>query len=137
MNSELPEFGGRLPQQAVGSRNPISIAMLFYVLTLAGIVAACLSKLTGNEGLTFTVLGTAAAAGSFLGLLIGFFGGTFYFKSIKASFIGLGVGLLLGAVGGVLTAVREIHFLPMMLIAFSGCWLLVVVMLLGARFQVR
>lgn len=118
-------------------RNPISIAMLFYVLTLAAIVAACLGRLTGDARVTYGTIGAAIAAGSFLGLLIGFLGGTFYFKSAKAALIGFGVGTLLGMVAGALSIVREVNFVPMMTIAFSGCWLMIVVMLLAARWQVR
>jgi len=137
MESESVEFGSSLPVRRLENRNPISIAMLFYVLTLAAIVAACLGKLSMTEGVTKTALGAAAAVGGVVGLLTGFLGGSFYFKSFKAASIGLGVGLVLGAVGGVLTVVRGEHFLQMMSIAFAGCWLMIVVMLLAARFQVR
>ena len=118
-------------------RNPISIAMLFYVLTLAAIVAACLGRLSGDARVTYGTLGTAIGGGSFMGLLIGFLGGTFYFKSVKASLVGFAVGALLGTAAGALTIIREVNFVPMMTIAFSGCWLMVVVMLLAARWQVR
>ena len=118
-------------------RNPISIAMLFYVLTLAAIVAACLGRLSGDARVTYGTLGTAIGGGSFIGLLIGFLGGTFYFKSVKASLVGFAVGALLGTAAGALTIIREVNFVPMMTIAFSGCWLMVVVMLLAARWQIR
>ena len=118
-------------------RNPISIAMLFYVLTLAAIVAACLGRLSGDARVTYGTLGTAIGGGSFIGLLIGFLGGTFYFKSVKASLVGFAVGAILGTAAGALTLIREVNFVPMMTIAFSGCWLMVVVMLLAARWQVR
>ncbi len=135
MERDSVEFGSALPARRLESRNPISIAMLFYVLTLAAIVAACVGKLSVTEGVTSTAVGAAAAVGSFVGLLIGFFGGSFYFKSYAAAFIGLGVGLMLGAVGGVLAMVQGEHFVSMLSIAFAGCWIVIVVMLVAARFQ--
>ena len=118
-------------------RNPISIAMLFYVLTLSAIVAACLSRLSGDSRITYVSLGTAIAGGTFTGLLIGFLGGTFYFKSVRASLIGFGMGAIVGTVAGALTLIREANFIPLMAITFNGCWLMIVVMLFAARWQVR
>jgi hypothetical protein len=118
-------------------RNPISIAMLFYILTLAAIIAACLGRLSGDARVTYNSLGTAIAGGTFIGLLIGFLSGTFYFKSVKASLVGVGVGAILGTVAGALTIIRDADFVPMMTVTFSGCWLMIVIMLLAARWQVR
>jgi hypothetical protein len=121
----------------VEHRNPISIAMLFYVLTLAAIIAACLGRLSGDARATYGTLGAAILSGSFIGIIIGFLGGTFYFKSVKAALVGFGVGTVLGAVAGALTIIREVNFVPMMTIAFTGCWLMIVFILLSARWQVQ
>ena len=137
MNRESVAFVDASPAPLAEHRNPISIAMMFYVLTLAAIVAACLSRLSGDVRVTYVSLGTAIAGGSFTGLLIGFLGGTFYFKSVRASLIGVVVGAILGAIAGALTVIREVNFVPMMTIAFSGCWLMIVAMLLAARWQVH
>jgi hypothetical protein len=137
MNRDSISFGEGSQVPLIEHRNPISIAMLFYVLTLAAIVAACLGRLVGDARVTYGTMGAAIAAGSFTGLLIGFLGGTFYFKSVKASLVGVGVGAILGTVAGALTLIREVNYVPMMIIAFSGCWLMIVVMLLAARWQVR
>ena len=118
-----------------GEKNPISIAMLFYVLTLAGIVASCVGRIEGDVGTSRTTIWVATIVGSVLGTLIGSVGGGFYFRSIMGALVSLFVGGLLGAVGGVLTVIRDVHFLPMMTLAFSGCWLLVVLMLVKARFS--
>lgn len=133
MDRKSVSFGEGLQAPLVEHRNPISIAMLFYVLTLAAIVAACLGRLSGDSHATYGALGAAIVGGSFFGLIIGFLGGTFYFKSVKASLVGFGVGGILGAVAGALTVIGEVNFIPMMIIAFSGCWLMIVVMLLAAR----
>jgi hypothetical protein len=131
------EFGEASQKKPSESRNPISIAMLFYVLTLAAIVAACLGRLSVSARVTSGAVVSAAIACSFVGLLIGFLGGTFYFKSVKASLIGLAVGTGLGAVAGALTLIAEEHFVPLMTIAFAGSWLLVVAILMAARWRVR
>ena len=136
MDRESTSFASAPPTPIAEHRNPISIAMLFYVLTLAAIVAACLGRMSGDKGATYGAIGTAIASGCFLGLVIGFLGGTFYFKSVKASLVGFAVGAILGAVAGALTIIKEVHFVPIMTIAFSGCWLIVVVMLLAARWRV-
>ena len=137
MDRESVSFGETRRAMLTEHRNPISIAMLFYVLTLAAIIAACLGRLSGDDHVTYGSLGAAIVGGSFIGLLIGFLGGTFVFKSVKASLVGFGVGTILGAVAGALTIIREADFVPIMTIAFSGCWIVVVVMLLAARWQVR
>lgn len=137
MDRDSVSFGEASPLQITEHRNPITIAMLFYVLTLAAIIAACLGRLSGDDRATYGTLGAAIVSGSFIGLLIGFLGGTFYFKSVKAALVGFGVGAALGAVAGALTIIREVNFVPMMTISFSGCWLMIVVLLLTARWQVR
>lgn len=137
MDRESVSFGEASQSQVVVHRNPISIAMLFYILTLAAIVAACLGRMSGDATATASALGAATAGGCFFGLILGFLGGTFYFKSVSASLIGVGVGATLGIVAGALTVIKEVNYVPMMTIAFSGCWLMIVVMLLGARWQVR
>jgi hypothetical protein len=129
------EFGGSLPDQRSVRKNPLSIAMLFYILTLAAIVAACLGKLSVTEGVTRSTVVAAVVVGSVVGLLVGSLGGGFYFSSIKAALIGLVVGLFLGAVGGALTIITGEHSLEMLTIAFAGCWLIIVLMLVAARFQ--
>lgn len=137
MDRESISFGEASQAPSAEHRNPISIAMLFYVLTLAAIVAACLGRMSGDQAATYGVLGAAIASGSFLGLVIGFLGGTFYFKSVKAALVGFGVGTILGSVAGALMVIKEVNYVPMMTIAFSGCWLMVVVMLLAARWQAK
>ncbi len=137
MDHESPSFTEGYVKQASEHRNPISLAMLFYVLTLAAIVAACLGRLSSDKNLTSQTLGAAIASGTFVGLMIGFLGGTFYFKSVKASLVGVVVGVILGTAAGALTVIREVNYMPMMAIAYSGCWLLMVVMLFAARWQVK
>ena len=117
------------------SKNPISIAMLFYVLTLAGILASCFGRLETNGSVTQTAITWALIIGSVTGTVLGMVGGAFYFRSAKAAVITLLIGGVLGAAGGVLTLIREKHYLSILTIAFAGCWLLIVLMLLKARFS--
>ncbi len=53
-------------------RNPISIAMMFYILTLAGIIAACVGRIAQQEAVSKNYAMASIAGGCFLGLLIGF-----------------------------------------------------------------
>ena len=117
------------------SKNPISIAMLFYALTLAAIVASCAGRLSSNQDLSKTTVAVCAVVGSGIGIAIGFLGGAFYYRSGKAALAGLPVGGVLGAIAGVLTLLKDTHYLSTMTIAFGGCWLLVLSMLARARFS--
>lgn len=127
---------GETPRAATSQhRNPISIAMMFYILTLAAILAACLGRMSNDTKISTGSLTASIEAGSFLGLVIGVLGGAFYFKSAKATAIGAATGALLGTVAGPLTIIGESNFSTMMTITYCGCWLLMVVMLLAARWQ--
>lgn len=118
-------------------RNPISIALLFYVVTLAAIVAASLGRLSSDELVTIRSLLVMILTGSILGLCLGFATGLFYFKSLKGMLIGMGVGLIMGAGAGALALVSHHHFLANMTIAFAGCWIVILMMLATARYQAQ
>ncbi len=117
------------------NKNPISIAMLFYVLTLAAIVASCAGRLSSDQEISKTTIAICSIVGGAVGIAIGFLGGAFYFKSVKATLVGVFVGGAIGVVAGVLTLLNDTHFLSNMTVAFGGCWLLVLSMLAKARFS--
>ncbi len=73
-----------------------------------------------------------------VGIVIGFLSGLvlgFYvIKGRIAAVLASCLGILVGAIAGGLSLVQGEYFFEITLIAFAGCWLLVVVMLLSARF---
>ena len=126
------EFGK--PDQAT-QRGSLTVGMLFYFMTLGGIISACLATLVGNAALTDEALTRVLLITVGIGFLSGGVIGFYYLKSRKAALIGCCAGILVGAVAGGLALVRAEHFTQIMLIAFGGCALLMLVMLLAMRFS--
>ncbi len=114
--------------------SPFTIALLFYVVTLGGIVSACLRTLIGNEFATARVLVTMLVAGAVFGLIFGAATGVIRFRTFAAALIGAGVGTVIGSLAGSLALVSGQHFSEIALTAFGGCWVLVLLMLAVARF---
>ena len=118
-----------------GQRNPLSIALLFYLVTVGGILSACLRSLVSSEVATTQSLTRLLVSGA----IVGFFGGGglgfFYFRSSRAGMMASALGLVIGIVAGALALVEGKFFLELLLLGFAGSWLLIVVMLLSARFQ--
>ena len=117
------------------ARNPFSIAFLFYLVTLAAILSACLRTLLGESAVTVPLLARMIVVGVTMGLFVGGLAGGSYFKGWKAIWLGMIVGAAVGAVAGSLTLIQHAHFWEIVWIAFFGCWIMIVVILLAARFQ--
>ena len=73
-------------------------------------------------------------AGVIIGFLSGAALGFYVIKGRLSTVVAACLGILVGAIAGGLSLVQGKYFLEISLIAFAGCWLLVVVMLLSARF---
>ena len=115
------------------ARNPLTMAMLFYIVTVGGIVSASMRTLPGNAAITneslFWICGIGIVVGFVLGSCLGFL----IFRKSSALLLGSAIGAVVGAMAGGLTLVETKNFLEISLLAFGGCWLLVVVMLLSSR----
>jgi hypothetical protein len=122
-------------QQLARHRSPISIAFLFYLVTIGAILSACLRTLGVNEAITGRWVLMVIFVGIVIGLATGGCLGFFYFKSWTATMIATLVGTCVGAVAGAITLVQVSHYMEIILVAFVGCWLMIVVMLVAARFQ--
>lgn len=118
-----------------GRRNPLSVALLFYIVTLGAIVSACLRSLVVSDDVTVQSLAFLIG----FGIAIGFFGGVtigaFYFKGFFASSIAAAVGVGVGGLAGALALVDGSNFEEISLTAFGGCWVLILMMLLATRFS--
>ncbi len=126
----VPSTGSQSTQ-----RSPISISLLFFVVTVGAILSACLRTLVGNESITSRVMAVLVVTGVVVGFISGGCLGMFGYKSAKAAGICSLVGLIVGAVAGGLAAVSGDSFGEIALIAFGGCWLLILSMLISARFR--
>lgn len=115
------------------SRNPVSISMLFYVVTLGAILSASLRGLTNNESLTSASVSAVLGVSSVIGLVIGVHVGIFAIKGWLGA-VSAGVsGLLVGALSGALLLINQEDFTTTLLVSLLGCWLLTVIMLLSAK----
>lgn len=129
------EFG--VSESPTLSRHPINIGFLFQVVSLGGILAACLRTLVGEDAVTGESIGRLLGIGMTAGLLFGGFLGFYYFKSKGYGLVCSVAGVAVGAVSGALTLVRAEFFLEVATIAFAGSWILIVVMLAASRWRVE
>ncbi len=128
------DFEFSRPQRGVQQRNPVTVALLFYVVTVGAILSACLRTLVGDDTLTGESLQRVVLIGIVVGLLSGGILGFYVIKGRLSAVVASSIGILVGAIAGGLSLVQSKYFYEITLIAFAGCWLLIVVMLLSARF---
>lgn len=118
-----------------GGPQPLSVALLFYIVTVSAIATACLRTLANNEFATWEATTQISIAVAGLGLVCGVIAGFVYRTSGLDFFLLPVVGCVVGAFSGLLLLIDAKYFTEVLLLAFSGCWVLIVGMLLVARFQ--
>lgn len=115
------------------ARNPLTMAMLFYIVTIGGIVSASMRTLPGNAATTEESIAWLCGGGAVVGFILGSVLGFVIFRKSSTLMAGAAIGVVVGAMAGGLALVETKNFLEISLLAFGGCWLLVVVMLLSTR----
>lgn len=128
--SETGKVGNRDDQ-----RSPLTIATLFYIVTLGAIFSASMRTLVGDEQATSGAFGFAFSLGAIVGSVAGLGLGLFYFRSAMATGMGLIAGILTGLMAGALSLVDSQHFVESSTLTFVGCWVLVLCMAFSARFK--
>ncbi|MEM7557817.1 MAG: hypothetical protein AAF394_01715 [Planctomycetota bacterium] len=126
------EFEKRREQSA---QSPLTITLLFYIVTMGGIVSACLATLSGNENVTVLALAAALGVGATIGIMLGVFVGLFYFRRVRDCGVSAVVGAGVGLVAGGLSLVSSEDYWTVASLSFVGCWLLALLMLASARFR--
>lgn len=116
-------------------QSPLTITLLFYIVTMGGIVSACLATLGGNENVTVLAVAAALGVGATIGVVLGIFVGLFYFRRVRDCGVGAGVGAGVGLVAGGLSLVSSEDYWTVATLSFFGCWLLALLMLTSARFR--
>lgn len=127
------EFEYPASEQSRSMRNPLTMSMLFYVVTIGGILSASLRTLGGSSVVTTESLIQIEIIGIVLGVILGFGIGFFLFRKGTACVSGALLGFLVGAVAGGLALVEIDNFVEIAGLAFGGSWVLVVTMLLSSR----
>lgn len=117
------------------TRQWVSLAFYFYLLSFAGILSAALRLLMSNDAVNASVLTRALVIFGVVGTLLGSLLGLFCFRRWWLAILGASSGLAVGLLAGALTLISSENFMPSLLVAGIGCWVLVAVMALAARLQ--
>lgn len=130
----MDDFSTQSSLKDIEQRNPITITLMFYLVTAAAIVAACYRYIdVENDS---SVLQTIAA--SVIGAVIGAILGTIVmFRRSSHVWIAPLLGIVIGLAVGPLLRIRLVHFGTLLGISFLGSWLLVVLMAVSARLDRR
>ena len=132
---EQPEllFDAMIEKEPV--RGPLTLAMLFYVVTLGAIVSACLRSLVGDNQVTSVSMTWMIGAGVVVGSVGGAIFGRLYLRQFRAGALGVFLGAIVGGLSSALAMVNGENFTEIMTVTFVGCWLLVVVMMVSSHFR--
>lgn len=130
----MEEFSTLATADPLEQRNPITLTMLFYVLTTAGILAACFRYMALEESGTSFEYAVSLGIGGVVGLLIGI---AQLFRRNSYAWMSPVVGLLLGVAMGPLLRIQLTHFGTIIGISFFGSWILVLIMSLAAKLNQR
>ncbi len=134
-NAQPTATSDRPALRHASDRSPITLAFLFYLVTVGGIISACLGTLAGNPAATRESLEMAMMVCGGIGMVIGFLLGLLRFRSWKLAAWGTLSGLFVGLIAAALTMISAEDFLQVNLIASIGGWLMIVVMCLTARYK--
>ena len=116
------------PQLQSSQQNPISLAMLFYMVTVAAILLGCYRYIAPTNA-----TGSQYLAASLLGAFIGFFAGAALILRKANPMISSALGMLVGASVGPVLCIRAVDFGSILLVTFVGGWLMVLLVCLAAR----
>jgi hypothetical protein len=116
------------PKTETQVQNPLTLSMLFYLVTVAAILAACLRFVGASQA----TLGQYLWA-SLLGAVVGFFLGTSLGLGTSVRLLAPAVGIFLGAVIGPLICIELSHFASIIITSFVGAWIIVLLNCLAVR----
>lgn len=123
------------PLSPVGRKSSYSLLLLFYITTVAAVLAAvCRLAFVGTTWTLKTVIIGYAIAGGvsvIMSMVLGYLIG----RTWVSTLIGLLAGLICGMVALLLTLVQPSHYESAGMILCAGCWILSVVAIVGNRWQ--
>lgn len=124
----------RTEDPLAGTRSPLSLALLFYLITIAAILFATFQLLRNETTPQITRL-TNVSGGVATGFFVGAVAGALLARRATATIIGSLVGLPVGGLAGLLGMIAAEQFSNAVAITFIGCGLLITLTLIAARFQ--
>ncbi len=119
------------------SRRGASLAMLFYIVTVAAMLAACLKSLEGDKSISIQALVAILIIASAVSGAVGFVAGWFRIGKFRYAVLGAFLGMAIGAVAGLLIQIRPKNFVGNMNTLYIGCWCIMLIMLIASRFSIR
>lgn len=134
MNQQLDDFSTQSSIKDIEQRNPITITLLFYLVTAAAIVAACYRYIDVESDSNFIQTIVASAIGAVIGAILGMI---VLFRRSSHVWIAPLLGIAIGIAVGPLLRIRLIHFGSLIGLSFLGSWILVVLMAVSARLDQR
>lgn len=115
-------------------RSPISLSLLFYLVTVAAIMAACIRFIQSDNSITANQVVAACVLCAFTGMSLGF---SMWIRGMLKYWTAPLLGLALGAAAGPILCVRLTHFSELIVMSFLGSWLLIVLICITARWSTK
>lgn len=122
------------PEPIDDQKHPISIAMLFHLVTLSAIVATCARYLVLDEVDRLPISGVLglAVGGAVFGLIVG---SIVAFQRPFYRWLSPLIGVMVGCVVSPLLLIPIDKHVHIVTISFVGCWVLIVFSLAVVRFR--
>lgn len=122
------------PKHVEPLKHPISIALLFHLITLSAVAAACARYLVLDsvEIPTLSVMAGLLVGGAIVGLIVGV---VVAIHRPNYRWMSPIIGILLGLSASPLLLIPIKNYWHITTISFLGCWILIVFSLLVARFR--
>lgn len=130
----MEDFSTPVEVDPLKQRNPVTLTMLFYALTLAAILAACLRYVAIERSGTTSEFALSSMIGGVIGWIIGTFQ---VFSRNSHAWMSPVLGLSLGIVLGPLLRVKMTHFGTIIGLSFLGSWILVLIIALASKLNQR
>ena len=130
------EFEFEFSEKDRATENPFSVAMMFYAISVAAILAACVRAHFSGSSSPKDALGYILFAGLILGVGSSFLVAICFLRYRYIPIISA-VGAMIGLCAGVLAIVQPESYAQILIIAFGGGWLQILFMCLAARFRTQ
>lgn len=130
----MEEFLNSDKEEQVERGNPITLMLLFYVLTASAIIASSYQYIRADKNYSLGQITNSIILGAIIGVFIGI---VVMFRRKSYVWMAPLLGPLLGVAIGPLIRIKIEYFSSLIALSFGGCWFLIVMMCVAARFKRR